>query len=130
MRYNLPPSKPTCYFRTFLFMLQSPPSICPARSDGFHFTHSPTSLADLCHSSTDFLHNIIPTIHPVSPPCPPIFLCTLLLSDLNHSFSLHLPDPTVLMHCFSLHPLFTILTYDCFFYLYTDLAKFHFLPLV
>ena len=100
---------PNCFIT-----LNSPLSIC-LLFDDCRFTRLPTSLADLHRSSADHLHNIIRAVHPVSPPCPPICLRTLLLSDLNHSFTLHLPDETVLVCCFSLRPLPTSFDLRLFF---------------
>jgi len=82
-------------------------------SDSCRFTRSPPGLVNLHHSSVNCLRDIIPVIHPVIPPCPPIYLRTLLLSNLNRSFTLHSPYPMVLMHFCSLTPSFAILTFDC-----------------
>lgn len=111
------PPNPLVTLFAFLFVLQPPQLTYLTRSDDNHFTRyhfRMFSLArDLCHPSDHFLCNIILAVHLVSPPFPPISLCTLLLFNLDHSCTLHPPDPTILiLFCsptssflhFGLHP--------------------------
>lgn len=66
----------------FFFARCSPLSIGLSRFDGCHFTELPLGLVNIFHSSIDHLCDIIPVVCPVSLPCQPICLHTLLQSDL------------------------------------------------
>ena len=98
-------SQPKSLFLFEFSLFKSSPSIFLARSDGCHVIryHFRTFSLDLKlrRPSANCQRDTILAVHPIRPPCPPICLHTLLLSDLDCLFTLHPPDLMVLMLFFS-----------------------------
>ena len=101
--FPLPLYKPTHPFHTFYFHVPTSTIDLPCQIWRLSLHLIPFLHIFFCpvllYSSPNCLRDLILAIHPVRPPCLPICLRTLLLSDLIYSFAIPPPDLTVLMFC-------------------------------